>query len=252
MNSGAPAEPLQTHLNAFVLGSVILHGLILAGWQATPRMSGQAASVLSVILEPSHAQATSAEIRPPAQPPHRTEHRAAREQTVEPSGTGVTQIPQLATEKSLENIQAAGKASPQAEDSYRRDGGIATTKADSHDDSRDERNPATPSAPATGDKTARDSAMAQIRARLNTDLARYFDYPYAARLRGWEGSVMLVFSIETGGRLENIRIARSSGFAVLDDSALNSLRRVGRLTDAATWLRGGKLAMQIPIVYRLH
>lgn len=94
--------------------------------------------------------------------------------------------------------------------------------------------------------------MAQIRARLNTDLARYFDYPYVARLRGWEGRVMLVFNIETSGRLENIRVAQSSGFAILDDSALNSLRQVERLTEATTWLRGGKLAMQIPIVYRLH
>jgi TonB family protein len=247
MNSDAPAEPSQTRLNAFVLGSVILHSLILAGWQTSPRMSGQAASVLSVILEPSHIQVAPAGTRPSAQTSHRAGHHAADEQTIGPSGTGGTHVPPLATETTPVEI-----ASPQTGDSHRWDDRLAPTKENSQDDSEVAQIPTTSSVLTTGEETAHDPAMAQIRARLNTDLARYFDYPYVARLRGWEGRVMLVFNIETSGRLENIRVAQSSGFAILDDSALNSLRQVERLTEATTWLRGGKLAMQIPIVYRLH
>ncbi len=108
-------------------------------------------------------------------------------------------------------------------------------------------------APATSAvaNTARD-AFTTIEARLHADLARHFDYPTLARLRGWEGSVMVAFDVESDGRLQKIHVARSSGFAVLDSSALHSLRRVERIIEAADLLQGRRLAMQIPVIYRLQ
>lgn len=98
----------------------------------------------------------------------------------------------------------------------------------------------------------REQAEAQIKARLNTDLARYFDYPYVARLRGWEGTVLLAFNIEANGRLQGIHVARSSGYAVLDNSALSALRKVERLVETTAWLQSRELNMQIPVIYRLR
>ncbi len=120
------------------------------------------------------------------------------------------------------------------------------------DNTRDTPDPISPSAPATGEGDERGRAKAQIRARLYTDLARYFDYPYAARLRGWEGTVLLAFNIEVNGRLESIRVARSSGYAVLDDSALSALRKIQRLAETNALFPGHELAMQIPVIYRLR
>ena len=104
--------------------------------------------------------------------------------------------------------------------------------------------------PAVGD-IAR-TALSTIEAQLHANLARHFEYPALARLRGWEGRVLVAFDVESDGRLQKIHVARSSGFALLDSSALHSLRRVERIIEAADLLQGRRLAMQIPIIYRLQ
>ena len=102
----------------------------------------------------------------------------------------------------------------------------------------------------TGDPTA--DTVSRIKAHLYTNLARHFDYPEIARQRGWEGRVLLAMNVASDGQLQQIRITRSSGFAILDDSALQSLHQVDRIYDAVPLLNGRKLAMQIPVIYRLQ
>jgi protein TonB len=87
--------------------------------------------------------------------------------------------------------------------------------------------------------------------QLQTRLSRYLVYPPLARSRGWEGTVLLGLRVESNGHLERIRIEHSSGYAVLDNSALNSLNRLGRLAEASAWLNGRGLDMQLPVIYRL-
>lgn len=123
---------------------------------------------------------------------------------------------------------------------------------------------ADPSTPATRTSTTPASGVAstagdppadtvnRIKAQLYTDLARHFDYPEMARRRGWEGRVMVAVNVASDGQLQQIRVARSSGFTLLDDSALQSLRQVDRIAAAVALLNGRKLAMQIPVIYRLQ
>ncbi len=87
--------------------------------------------------------------------------------------------------------------------------------------------------------------------QLQTRLSRYLVYPPLARSRGWEGTVLLGLRVESNGHLERIRIEHSSGYAVLDNSALNSLNRLGQLAEASTWLNGRGRDMQLPVIYRL-
>jgi len=87
--------------------------------------------------------------------------------------------------------------------------------------------------------------------QLQTRLSRYLVYPPLARSRGWEGTVLLGLRVESNGHLERIRIEHSSGYAVLDNSALNSLNRLNRLAEASSWLNGRGLDMQLPVIYRL-
>lgn len=91
----------------------------------------------------------------------------------------------------------------------------------------------------------------QLLGELQTRLSRYLVYPPLARRRGWEGTVLLGMRVESDGYLHQLRIDRSSGFTVLDHSALNSLNRVGRLAEATTWLKGQEMEMQLPVIYRL-
>ncbi|HQL90167.1 MAG TPA: energy transducer TonB [Syntrophales bacterium] len=75
-------------------------------------------------------------------------------------------------------------------------------------------------------------------------------YPSAARQRGWEGDVLIAAEVRPDGRIGAIRIKRSSGYASLDDSALEAVRawrfepakRMGSPVDA--WV-------EIPIRFKL-
>lgn len=96
-----------------------------------------------------------------------------------------------------------------------------------------------------------EEAAAHVRALVLTDLARYFYYPAIARAKGWQGRVILAFRISPDGELQAARVARTSGFAMLDDAALHSLRKVERIRDAAAWLADRRLDLQVPVVYQL-
>lgn len=87
--------------------------------------------------------------------------------------------------------------------------------------------------------------------RVHTELARHFRYPLLARERGWEGQVVLGFSLLADGHLDRIHIARSSGYHVLDESAREALGRVGMIADAGQWLQGHGVELQLPVIYRL-
>jgi protein TonB len=96
-----------------------------------------------------------------------------------------------------------------------------------------------------------EATRAYLRSRLLANLANYFYYPALARRNGWEGTVLLGLRVEPDGQLDKIRLERSSGYAVLDNSALNSLKRIGKLVEARAWLEGHSVDMQLPVIYRL-
>ena len=49
-------------------------------------------------------------------------------------------------------------------------------------------------------------------------------YPRIARRRGWEGEVLLQVRVSVTGEVLSIRIERSSGHSILDQTALNTVR----------------------------
>lgn len=103
--------------------------------------------------------------------------------------------------------------------------------------------------PAEADAAA---ARARVEARVRADFARHFEYPALARRMGWGGEVLLSYRIEPDGTLDAIRVARSSGFAVLDRSALEALARVPPLTEQRLALAGRTLDLQLAVAYRLE
>lgn len=56
-------------------------------------------------------------------------------------------------------------------------------------------------------------------------LGRHRDYPRAARLRRQEGTPRIALTLDTSGRLLALALAESSGFALLDEAALDMARR---------------------------
>ena len=86
-------------------------------------------------------------------------------------------------------------------------------------------------------------------------LAAYFDehfyYPSLAVNRGWQGTVKLGLRIESNGKLSQVRIIKTSGYAVLDKAALATLKKVTYINDIEDWLAGSYFDTVLPVKYQL-
>lgn len=98
------------------------------------------------------------------------------------------------------------------------------------------------------DQVEEAALQSRLKITLRQELARHFNYPMLARKRGWQGEVLLAFRLEADGRIIDARVARSSGYGVLDRAALEALGKVKRLNPGT--LHG--FAMRIPVIYRLE
>jgi protein TonB len=88
--------------------------------------------------------------------------------------------------------------------------------------------------------------------KLQHRLSHYLTYPQRARRRGWQGQVMVAFHINTFGKLNNVRLAQSSGYSLLDRSALVAIGKLGHITlpDRLGPLQAMELLL--PVHYQLH
>lgn len=86
---------------------------------------------------------------------------------------------------------------------------------------------------------------------LQSTLARYLRYPALARERGWQGTVLVGVAVGSDGALTSARLLRSSGYPLLDDSSLASLRRIHSLAVEADRLGPEPVEVVLPIRFRL-
>ncbi len=88
----------------------------------------------------------------------------------------------------------------------------------------------------------------QIMVKLRQSLAAHFVYPLLARQRNWQGEVLLAFRLERDGRISEVRVARSSGYSLLDHAALSALDKIGRISE----MLPRTLTVELPVIYRLE
>jgi protein TonB len=91
----------------------------------------------------------------------------------------------------------------------------------------------------------------RVSAALQNQLAERFEYPWLARKRGWQGLVTLSLHIDESGGVSQWRIARTSGYNLLDRSALEAARHIDRLQQADRLLGGKSLNLSLPVRYQL-
>lgn len=95
------------------------------------------------------------------------------------------------------------------------------------------------------------SAIDAYRAAIYAAARRYRDYPRYARSREWEGRAVVRLEIDARGRAQRITVATSSGYDVLDDSALEMVRKAQRNVPVPQALRGQAFSVDIAVVYEL-
>jgi protein TonB len=72
-------------------------------------------------------------------------------------------------------------------------------------------------------------------------------YPARALRMGWQGKVIIAFIILENGSASNIKIAKSSGFEVLDDNVIKTVEAVAPFPKPPV-----KAELRVPIIYRLE
>lgn len=90
-----------------------------------------------------------------------------------------------------------------------------------------------------------------LQADLEKSLALHFQYPRLAIKRGWQGEVQLFIHIEADGKLSSISLLKSSGYDLLDKSAMKSVRNIEVLPEAIVLLHGKSFDLVLPVKYIL-
>lgn len=95
-------------------------------------------------------------------------------------------------------------------------------------------------------------AYTQVLSHIKQQLANNFIYPHLARRQGWQGKVLLVFTVNTSGNIQNIHIKQSSGYALLDNSAVEALNKLGKLPLQQELQLSSNTQFELPVIYRLQ
>jgi len=231
---GTAARGSARRVNAFLLSSVVMHGLALLGLIAIgeffpPSDLRLRQNELQLVqLDAPHAAIAPAST-PTATPSPRVTRALQRTVPAKPAQEANSTLPAA--------VQPPAQETAPAHD-------ITTADATALD-------AATSTAIATPAQSLADS-KALILSYLHLTLNAQKVYPPLAVRHGWQGDVSLAFHVDPTGAIQNVHVTHSSGYAALDQSAINALRRVGNIPNAPQWLDGGMTDLELPVIYQLH
>jgi protein TonB len=60
---------------------------------------------------------------------------------------------------------------------------------------------------------------------IKNDIQKKIIYPLVARKKGWQGMVVVSFVVCKDGKVQDVKIKESSGFSILDQSAVNTIKK---------------------------
>lgn len=243
-------------LSPFVLLSLCVHGgllLAIAAAITAPGPIGPMPTVLSVRLSvektggekpvTSPAPASATTHRQPSPPTHR--QRPARHVVNKSVAPRIVRTPSPPPQPRPVSTASLAPMSPVAENFP------DTAQAPRIEPALSSTTGSSTAASAAAMEANQAAVRKEVRTLLLKDLARRFNYPLIARRRGWQGRVLLSITVRSNGTLARVHVTQSSGFDILDRSAVNTLRSVGQLADASPSLRGQSLELLLPVVYRL-
>ena len=225
--------------------SIIAHALILAyltAWLETAKRSPSrpAPPLVARLMqpqmappplpEPSHKAERPSEPRPKALPAEPTRPILAAPQTLAPA-MPVTPAPAAEAPGIPET---ATPISP---------GVVAAPPA------KVERAPA-PVAPVAPD-AADPATLGQYRVAIISAAKRYKRYPRLALDNNWEGQAEVRMVIGADGNIASIGVRSHSGFEVLDQQALEMIRKAKPLAPIPPGLRGRVFTIDVPVVFSL-
>jgi len=115
--------------------------------------------------------------------------------------------------------------------------------------------PAVENTQARYDPIAEDEARSDELSHFLSDVRNRLEqakrYPWLARIQGQEGTVRVQFVIDSTGEAREIRLLESSRSEILDQEAVETVKRVGRFSRLpVSWNK--TIQVRVPLVFQLN
>jgi len=235
-----------------VLASIALHALVLLGmsWGGTPAPPAKTLLVLTATLAPIAAapqapvqpsQPTLAPLppgavaaprpaltKPTAAPAPAPQKTAPVEPVKAPPPETASAAPASAASSTQPAAPAQARAAPQAPASV----------------------PATEAGAKSGNE-ADTGTLEQYRLALIVATRRYKRYPAIALEKGWQGRVEVRMVIGANGMVASASIKTGSGHEILDNQALDMLKKGKTTVPIPASLRGREFSIVVPVIFNL-
>ncbi|WP_020407132.1 energy transducer TonB [Hahella ganghwensis] len=133
-----------------------------------------------------------------------------------------------------------------------------TDTAESEEQLQKESSQLASSAPGVEESVATDAPVIDPRleqeylAALHRALQKAMQYPRRAKRRRQEGVALVEFTVYREGKLEGIQLRESSGFPILDEAALDTVRSIKKFKPIPDQLAKNMLTLAIPIRFQLR
>ena len=95
-------------------------------------------------------------------------------------------------------------------------------------------------------------SLAQYRMALIGAANKYKRYPAQAMERGWTGKVVIRMAIGANGMTQNTTVVSSSGHDLLDNTALDMVKKGKPLAQIPPALRGKEFTVDVPVIFDLQ
>ena len=213
--------------------SIALHALLLLafpGFRPSPHPDGRQALTASFAPRAEPAEAPS--VRAPWVPPERPREVRPAMPVTEPASAAVPQVAEPTSAPSPSPPSAA--QAPQSEASRGAELPPAEVAARPLIEGFD-----------TG-------LIDAYRLALIDAAKRYKRYPVQAMERGWQGRVEIRVVIGTDGTVKRTLVKTSSNYQILDDQALDMVKRGKPLTQVPPALRGREFTVDVPVIFELQ
>ncbi|MFN3598535.1 MAG: energy transducer TonB [Aquificaceae bacterium] len=97
-------------------------------------------------------------------------------------------------------------------------------------------------------KQAQDIYLREKLSLISFIVQKHISYPPLARRMGWEGKVVVCFTLTAEGELKDLHIEKSSGYEFLDKNAMETVKKVAHLFPKPPV----DVVVKLPVNYRLE
>lgn len=100
--------------------------------------------------------------------------------------------------------------------------------------------------------SADEGSIQQFRQNILIATRRYKRYPAQAMEKGWQGRVVIHLVIGSNGLTQSYAVKSSSGFQMLDETALDMVKKGRPLVQVPVALRGQQFEVDVPVIFDLR